>query len=146
MKQLIYGIGAVFLILSCRPKNDYSTQTQDSLLVVLNTQRFLLNQLPVLEKKDFSPKDSLSHTDSVLYKNIFINYQKSLSVADSIRILVKHTLAECDTLNKHRNITDTAIIHRLQYITQLYQNYLQEYYRSTSIAEQNRTLLQLLSK
>ncbi|RME16764.1 MAG: hypothetical protein D6799_04580, partial [Bacteroidetes bacterium] len=108
MKHALYGFGTLLFIMSCRLANEHQTGTQDSLLVVLNTQMFLLKQLPALEKEDFLLKDSLSYTDSILYQNILINYQKATSTADSIRMLVKNTLAECDTLNKYRTIKDTA--------------------------------------
>ncbi|MCX7728024.1 MAG: hypothetical protein N2203_00995 [Bacteroidia bacterium] len=146
MKKIIHYFLSFVVLLSCRQKGSHLKNEQDSLFVVVHTQMELLKQLPKFQKDNFFLKDTLSSQDSLLYQNLVFNYQKSLQTMDSVQFLLKSIQAECDTLNKYRAFTDTSLIQRLKYITHINQNYLQEFYKAYSIAEQNKAVLQIFSR
>lgn len=144
MKQVYFSFIFLLTLSSCKENSTSTQKNQDSLFVVLHTQIRNFQSLPVIEKKSFS-HDSLSAKDSILFNHLYNNYNHAVTVMDSIRHLFNLTKSEIDTLEKYRNIKDSAYLNRLKYLNNIQQNYIQEYFKSISIAEQNKALLQLLS-
>jgi hypothetical protein len=54
---------------------------------------------------------------------------------DSIRLIFPKLFSESDTILKYSSVQDTSIIRRLNYLTQLNENYISEYYKALGISE-----------
>lgn len=146
MKHFYYVFVFIFFLYSCQEGAEDIQKTQDSLFIVLHIQYNILKQLPKYKPNNFQLTDSLSSRDSVLYNYLLSNYHIAIQTIDTIQFTLNKLFNEIDTLNKYIALQDTAIINRLKYLTLLQQNYIREYYKAASIAEQNNILLQLISK
>jgi len=144
MKHLLC-IFILFLTLSCKHSTTTSRSSQDSLIIILKTQIKTLQEVPVYSKEKFSLNDTLSYKDSLLYNTVLQNYELAINTMDSIRHILPQIINESNQLTPFFNIQDTQLIHRLEYLTKINALYLEEYQKATAIAEQNKTLLKILS-
>jgi len=128
-------ITSAFLFYACNSSINPQIKQQDSLVNVLKYQISELKNLPNIDKISFQKMDSLSSKDSLFIQYLQVNYQNSINTMDSIRLIFPNIFSECDTILKYSSIHDTSIIRRLNYLTQLNENYISEYYKALGISE-----------
>lgn len=143
MRWAFFCLIALFFYTSCHISSVESQKQADSLLYVLKFQIHTLAHLSKYSKDSIRVKDSLNRCDSILMTNILYNYYQSLLVMDSIGLSIPKIISEADTLFKYTYSKDTLVLNRFNYLIHLNQKYLNEYFRASSIYEQNKALLQL---
>jgi hypothetical protein len=130
-----YSIISAFLLYACNSSTNPQIKQQDSLVNVLKYQISELKNLPNIEKISFQKMDSLSLKDSLLIHYLQVNYQNAINTMDSIRLICPKLFSESDTILKYSSVQDTSIIRRLNYLTQLNENYISEYNKALGISE-----------
>ncbi|HPQ08968.1 MAG TPA: hypothetical protein PK995_07040 [Bacteroidia bacterium] len=136
MKSFYFcSIISAFLLYACNLSTNPQIKQQDSLVNVLKYQISELKNLPSIEKISFQKMDSLSLKDSLFIQYLQVNYQNAINTMDSIRLIFPKLFSESDTILKYSSVQDTSIIRRLNYLTQLNENYISEYYKALGISE-----------
>lgn len=139
------------IIVGCQYQSTHNIQKEDSLLIILQAQIQELKTISRPEKISISIQDTLSAKDSLLYSIIHHNYTKAHAVIDSIYQWIPKIVDESQNIIYQQATaeiqlhTDTALIHRLQYLVQTNKQYLQEYHKAKAIIEQNKKILPVFS-